>query len=386
MHFFENNRVFTGQSSAWYFEKINIRRLKDCSLIKEYLLDFFHNKQLTDRVGTFILKTSGGHQGLIRETLQHIFEKWESINFDTIEEEIQQFISDTTIIDEFRADYTSLNTEDLQLLYSFRNKKLFETNEGELVRKFVSKGILTREGDLYISISPGIIGDILKTIYQTRTMAASKKLVLCVHGLAGSEQTWRKFEELYKSDRALQQEYDFATFEYPTSKWWNFNLLKATNPAIKQLADGLDTEIKFRHNTYKEIALVCHSMGGLVGRKYLLDKYLLKDGTQAAPTIKKIIMYATPHLGSSLANIAKYITIRNNQVKQLARNSDFLGELNDKWISTGALDHYKGWYVIGGLDQIVPKDSSQLYYGNKRCQTILNADHFNCNSHYLIGQ
>ncbi len=46
-------------------------------------------------------------------------------------------------------------------------------------------------------------------------------------------------------------------------------------------------------------------------------------------------MYATPNDGSSIANIARYITIRNKQVKQLCKKSEFLQELNDKWMILG---------------------------------------------------
>jgi len=47
------------------------------------------------------------------------------------------------------------------------------------------------------------------------------------------------------------------------------------------------------------IVLVGHSRGGLIGRKYLMDK---------KRTIKVLITIATPHGGSSIARIAKYVS------------------------------------------------------------------------------
>jgi hypothetical protein len=94
------------------------------------------------------------------------------------------------------------------------------------------------------------------------------------------------------------------------------------------------------------------------------------------PCRHQIIMFATPHNGSGIANVAQYITIRNKQVKQLCKNSDFLQELNDKWMKMGAHDYYKGWYVVGGKDQIVEKSSAEMFWGNNRCKTVIDADHF----------
>ncbi len=47
------------------------------------------------------------------------------------------------------------------------------------------------------------------------------------------------------------------------------------------------------------IVLIGHSRGGLIGRKYLMDK---------KRTIKGLITIATPHGGSSVAGIAKYLS------------------------------------------------------------------------------
>jgi len=43
-------------------------------------------------------------------------------------------------------------------------------------------------------------------------------------------------------------------------------------PKIQELAAALKTEINNRYADFESIVLVCHSLGGLIARKYLLDE------------------------------------------------------------------------------------------------------------------
>jgi hypothetical protein len=105
-----------------------------------------------------------------------------------------------------------------------------------------------------------------------------RRLVLFVQRLGGaSEATWRArdqlgFPELIKSDAALWNEADAAFFEYPTSVL-RFSFSRKP-PSIMSLADGLRTQIDGKHEKYQSITLVCHSLGGLVARQYLVEDKL----------------------------------------------------------------------------------------------------------------
>ncbi|HLK30741.1 MAG TPA: hypothetical protein VKT28_19345 [Puia sp.] len=384
MYYLDQARASRNESSPWYFfKKILIEPIEETLGIENRLLNFFHNRHLSDEFIRHIIRETGGHQGLILEVLNHFIENWQSINFGTVNEEIESKISKSSILDSLRKELLNLSTENLKYLCSFKSKKLEDTNCNELVQRFRNRGVLVRrssDGDSYITLIKGRVSNLLFKINNSKAMGQQKKLILCVHGLSGSEETWARFKEFYSKDIPLMEEYDFECYTFPTSMWWNINILKSQNPPINQLADGLKTEIEYRFDKYSEIVLVCHSLGGLVGRKFLLEKYLLEKNENNYVTnsqkIKKIIMYATPHNGASIANVAKYITIRNRQVRQLSKNSDFIQELNDKWMKMGAHDHYAGWYVVGGVDQIVDKNSAELFWGNYRCKTIIDADHF----------
>ncbi|CAG5006601.1 hypothetical protein DYBT9275_03860 [Dyadobacter sp. CECT 9275] len=379
MYFHENKRTYSYASSAWnFFARFHIAPLCDSRLVDKYLIDFFHHGELVKRISSALFRISGGHQGLISDALKYIFNKWELIDFNNVEQEVESIISKTHSYQAIGKEYSSLSSPDLQSLYSFRHKRLFEVNETDLVKRFFTKGVLANSGDLHVVVIKGVVRKLLENMIDGN-MTAPKKLALCIHGLDGSDLTWRRFKEIYDNDEELKAEYDFAMYTFPTTKYWNLNFFKASDPPIQQLAKGLETEIEYKYFKYSAIVLVCHSLGGLVGRKFLLDRFLIninQPQVQYAPIIRKIVMYATPHNGANLANLVKHITIRNKQIIQLARKSDFLDSLNENWMKTGAHDYYKGWYVVGGKDQIVDKDSAGLFWGNNRCKTIISADHF----------
>ena len=103
------------------------------------------------------------------------------------------------------------------------------------------------------------------------------RLLLFVHGLGGAGQaTWRHgthpgFPELINADVALRDSADVAFFQYPTSL---LRLLPFSGkpPRVRDLAEGLRSQIEIRYRDYKSIALICHSLGGLIARKYLLEE------------------------------------------------------------------------------------------------------------------
>jgi len=84
-------------------------------------------------------------------------------------------------------------------------------------------------------------------------------------------------------------------------------------PRIRDLAEGLRSQIEVRYPDYKSIILVCHSLGGLVARKYLVEE--VKRGKELR--IDKLLLFAVPNNGAGLASVAKYISWQHNQLAQL---------------------------------------------------------------------
>jgi len=198
-------------------------------------------------------------------------------------------------------------------------------------------------------------------------MLKKEKLILFIHGFLGGNNTWGNFENLLsKHEKEVFTSYDVMFFDYPTAA------LKS--PTIQTLARGLRTEINNRYLQYNEIILVCHSMGGLVAKQYLIDE--IKIHKPKSLKVKKIIYYATPHLGTQLANYAKLVP--NKQIKQMARNSEFIDSINTDNAVYKVEDHVCAKYVIAEDDDVVEKSSAQAYYANSKSEMLLGFGHINC--------
>jgi hypothetical protein len=201
------------------------------------------------------------------------------------------------------------------------------------------------------------------------------RLLLFVHGLGGAGQaTWCDgrhpgFPELISADAALRDLADAAFFEYPTS------LLRLPfgriPPRIGDLAEGLRSQIEVRYPDYKSIALICHSLGGLVARKYLIEE--VKQARRLR--VDKLLLFAVPNNGSGLAGLARYISWQHNQLTQLCRNSELIDDLNTEWSRLKMNDRIKTRYVVAGQDRVVDKASAIGQWGNENVDQVLDADH-----------
>jgi pimeloyl-ACP methyl ester carboxylesterase len=201
------------------------------------------------------------------------------------------------------------------------------------------------------------------------------RLLLFVHGLGGAGRTtWCDgmhpgFPELIAHDEALRDLADAAFFEYPTS------LLRLPfsriAPRIRDLAEGLRSQIETRYPHYKSVTLICHSLGGLVARKYLVEE--VKLGRELR--IDKLLLFAVPNNGAGLAGVAKHISWQHNQLAQLCRDSELIEELNTDWSRLNISDRLKVRYVVAGQDRVVDKQSAIGQWGNNNVASVLDANH-----------
>lgn len=146
-----------------------------------------------------------------------------------------------------------------------------------------------------------------------------KKVVLFIHGLGGdSKKTWGKFPELIEKDKELDEKFGIEYYSFPTSLF-RFPFQKKS-PTIQHLAEGLRTQIEHSLSDYQEIALVCHSLGGLIAKKYLIEEVKSQNNLR----ISKLFLFAVPNNGANLATIAGHIAFKHRQLKQVCKDSDFI--------------------------------------------------------------
>lgn len=186
------------------------------------------------------------------------------------------------------------------------------------------------------------------------TTPSRKKVVLFVHGLGGDpDRTWRRdrktpsLPQLVGNDDVLSKEYDVSLYGFPSSLF--------SAPPVASIVDGLRTHILHRCADFDEIALVAHSLGGLIAQKYVVEEL-----TAGRPLkVKKLILYAVPNDGSSLAKVGGLLPWHNRQLNALRRSSDLIEQLTEDWIRLAVTRTVAVTYVAAGQDGAVARDSSR---------------------------
>ena len=160
---------------------------------------------------------------------------------------------------------------------------------------------------------------------QGGTPSAPKaRVIVFVHGLHGSRESWRASNHAYWPDLVRTDPRfaysDVEVAEYPTPD-------KNGKMSSTQLADILFAHLKQDHVwDHREVVFLAHSLGGI-----LVEEMLLKHPAEAV-RVKFIVSYGTPHEGSSLARIASLYD-KDPLLNDLSDAGDnaFLTELEDSW-------------------------------------------------------
>ena len=178
-------------------------------------------------------------------------------------------------------------------------------------------------------------------------------LVLFVHGLGGDARgTWGGFPGLLASDPDLQSRVSVDFYKFPTSL---FRLpFSRQAPRIQDLAAGLKTHIDHCYPRHPIIVLVCHSLGGLIARRYLIDE--CKSGRQLP--ISGLLLFAVPNNGAGLASVAQRLSWRHAQLRQLCTGSDLIDSLNEDWFVLGVHNRLPVRCIVGGMDRVVDGSSA----------------------------
>ncbi|MFJ9383813.1 ABC-three component system protein [Peribacillus sp. NPDC101481] len=211
-------------------------------------------------------------------------------------------------------------------------------------------------------------------MYSSIRCEDKKSLVLFIHGFTGAEETWindngNSFAELLMKEKDIEKNYDFAQIVY-YSKLLDFPKVNATKKLVSSIFGVKDTKpvkrnitipkigslvrsaIRYNCESYENIIIVAHSMGGLVAKSVILDEL----ETEMGEKFKLFISLAVPHSGSNFATIAKSL-VRNEQILDLNPLSENVSRLQDEWVKFKDKIP-KCLYLYGEYDTIVPKTSA----------------------------
>jgi pimeloyl-ACP methyl ester carboxylesterase len=123
----------------------------------------------------------------------------------------------------------------------------------------------------------------------------NNSLAVFIHGIWGSRwATWRShvdfFQGIYERAPVLRS-YDIYFFHYQTGR-------TRQPPLYPDVTEELRAFLKTEGERYNTIVLVCHSQGGLLGKRYILDE--LMQGRGEAMKVDVIVTLNTPHRGARL--------------------------------------------------------------------------------------
>ncbi|MGP1994066.1 tetratricopeptide repeat-containing protein [Zobellia laminariae] len=210
------------------------------------------------------------------------------------------------------------------------------------VAKGVSKVVL---GELLKSVKGENKGSIIPSRYE-----GNKNIVCFVHGFCGNpESTFSPLPKFILEEEELNG-WDILSIGYSTDLMPNIGKgIWAASPDITKISEYLLTNLNiiFKHHT--RVALIGHSMGGLVIQRALLN---LDDISK----ISHVLFFGTPSGGLKKAWFVKWF---KNQVKDMDNQGVFIQKLRQEWDKK-----FSGVYpfifatVAGELDEFVPVSSS----------------------------
>ncbi len=196
----------------------------------------------------------------------------------------------------------------------------------------------------------------------------NKKLLLFIHGLGGSpDKTWGDFKKLIEQDEELNPIFDVDFYGYNTG-FLHIPIFDKY-PRIQTLADGLSTKIETDFNKFQSIILVCHSLGGLIAKRYLVDTKVNKDRHR----INGILFFSVPNNGNDLAKLAGNIPFTNIQIHQISTDSDFIYDLEKYWHRFELENEITTKYIIAIDDKVVEENSGSG--GWDKPDVIMNRGH-----------
>ena len=191
------------------------------------------------------------------------------------------------------------------------------------------------------------------------------RAVVFVHGFTGSrDDTWDRFPALLGTSTT---DWDIFTVGYATTLLPDVVGIWSADPDLPILSKMLCTELGTPpFARYQSLALIAHSMGGLVVQKALVDN------PEIARRVRQVILFGTPSGGLRKAG---WITFWKRQLKNMAEGSSFITSLRADWKRLYAVNPpFNVLVVAGASDQFVPPVSS-LEPFDVRLQRVVVGDH-----------
>jgi len=157
-----------------------------------------------------------------------------------------------------------------------------------------------------------------------RETPGANNLLLFIHGFSGeASATFGNIPEMLMNDSRMDG-WDMKPFGY--SQFVTPEMGKEVWAGIEdidRISGHLCTSVKYKFENYDRIAIVAHSLGGLIAQRAILD---FKD--EYRNKISHLIILATPSAGIPPKKLQK---LWNEKYKEMSSEGDFIRKLRKDW-------------------------------------------------------
>jgi pimeloyl-ACP methyl ester carboxylesterase len=190
--------------------------------------------------------------------------------------------------------------------------------------------------------------------------------IVLIHGFGGNAAaTWGHFPDLLKKEPQLKN-WDIFSLGYSTSLTFDLAGVWSADPEIITLGGLIQTVTEVAPlDRYGSLAILAHSMGGL-----LVQRALLSDAALRA-RVSHLLLFGTPSAGLERASPFQFW---KRQVRDMSRDSAFIRTLRQDWgTSFREAPPFSFFAIAGDRDEFVPRTSSldpftepsrRVVYGN----------------------
>ncbi len=203
------------------------------------------------------------------------------------------------------------------------------------------------------------------TTFSVRKTTTNTKVILFIHGFNGEAYNTFGMLPAFLAGEASLNDWDIFCFGYPTSLSPDITGIWSSDPDLSVLARYLSSKlIDGTFDQYTNVALIAHSMGGLITRRALLDGKFDKK-------VSHLLLFGTPNNG---LHKASRLQIFKRQVRDMGYGSPFVSRLNNDWavkFNVPPSSYPFTFLAVAGIkDQFVPPDSSVGIFEDERIRYV----------------
>jgi pimeloyl-ACP methyl ester carboxylesterase len=161
--------------------------------------------------------------------------------------------------------------------------------------------------------------------------------------------------------------WDLHGIGYPSALRVDIPGVWAADPDLSTIATSFRTALSLPPlRDYSCLALVAHSMGGLVVQRALLDDATLRR------KVSHLLLFGTPSHGLEKAGFASGL---KRQLRDMSSGGQFITKLREDWTSQfGTSQHFVLKAVAGDTDEFVPASSSLSPFPDV-CRAVVSGNH-----------